>query len=113
MSSPRAALVVLLFVAAQGAAHGQSSPQEARARGHFEVGHGLFRLGNYEDAIKEFAAGYQLVPKPQFLVDMAQCYRKLGNLERARELYRKYLAEAPIDSPERSQVEGIVTQLDQ
>ena len=83
-----------------------------RARTHFEAGRALYNLGNYTDAIREFSAGYQLVPRPQFLVNLGQAFRKLNDLERARDMYKKYLAEAPPNDPEREQVRQIVADLD-
>jgi len=107
--------VVVLVVLACGVparAQQPSADLVSRARTHFEAGRALYNLGNYTDAIREFSAGYHIVPKPQFLVNLGQCYRKLNDLPRARELYNKYLAEAPSDDPDREQVKQIVAELD-
>src|SRR5205814_1288383 len=80
---------------------------ETRARGHYEIGQGLYRLGDYRAAIKEFAAGYELSHKPGFLVNLGQSYRKLGELGHAREMYQKFLATVPAGDPKRAQVESV------
>jgi len=81
-----------------------------KARVHFEAGRALYRLGNYAEALREFEAGYQLAPRPQFLVNIGQAYRKLGDLPRAKETFERYLAAVP-DSPERPQIENLIAEL--
>jgi TolA-binding protein len=66
------------------AAHAEPEESIARARAYYDTGRGFYALGNYSEAVKQFAAGYALFPKPQFLIDMAQCYRKLHDRARAR-----------------------------
>jgi tetratricopeptide (TPR) repeat protein len=91
----------------------QSADDVTRARTHFEAGRALYSLGNYPDAIREFSAGYALVPRPQFLLNLGQAYRKQGDLTKARDEYRKFLEQAPADDPDREQVTQIVAELDQ
>lgn len=101
-----AVLVALLVCAssAPGSARAQTQDQIARAKTHFEAGRALYNLGNYSDAVREFLAGYELVPRREFLLNIAQTYRKLRNFARARAMYEKYLAEAPADDPRRDSV---------
>jgi tetratricopeptide (TPR) repeat protein len=84
--------------------------REARARAHYEVGLGMYHLGNYRDAVREFTAGYDLSPRPEFLINLGQAYRKLHELDRAREMFREYLARAPADAPDRAQVRGLLSE---
>jgi len=89
-------LACLLLALHPGAGWAQSSAQpEARARQYFAEGTGYFRGGRYLDAEAAFAAGFELSHKPGFLWNMAECARLLGNRERALELYRRYVKEAP------------------
>lgn len=106
----RIALVAVLALA--GAAHAQSDDAIARARTHFEAGRALYQLGNYTEAAREFAAGYQLVPRPQFLLNLGQCYRKLDDLPQAREMYRRYLDKASVNDPERPQAQQILGEIE-
>jgi tetratricopeptide (TPR) repeat protein len=103
-----AGIVLLLH----SAAWAQSSDEIARARTHYEAGRGLYNLGNYADAIREFSAGYALVPRPQFLVNLGQAYRKQGDLPRAREMFQKFLAKAPANDPDRPQIRALLDEID-
>lgn len=104
-------LCVLLL--ACGAARAQQSDDDVtRARTHFEAGRALYQLGNYNEALREFAAGYQLAPRPQFLLNLGQCYRKLDDLANARAMYQRYLHDAPPSDPERPQAEQILSEID-
>jgi tetratricopeptide (TPR) repeat protein len=85
---------------------------EERARAHYEAGRVQYNLGHYAQAVREFAAGYELVPRPQFLVNLGQAYRRLGQLERAREMYQRFLAEAPDDDRARPQVQQLVAEVE-
>jgi tetratricopeptide (TPR) repeat protein len=85
----------------------------ARALDRFEVGAGLYRIGKYEEAIREFTAGYALSSKPAFLLNIGLAYRKLNDLAHAREIYQTFLAQAPPDAPERPEVRRLVVEIDQ
>jgi tetratricopeptide (TPR) repeat protein len=91
-----------------GAASADGPDGTARARTHFEAGRALYILGNYSDAIREFAAGYQLAPRPQFLLNLGQSHRKLGDLTKARDMFRRFLAEAPPDDPDRAAAKQVL-----
>lgn len=83
-----------------------------RARAHYEAGRALFSLGNYQDALREFTSGYQLVPRPRFLINLGQTYRKLGRLEDAEKMYQRFLAQAPPDDPDRTAVESLLSEVE-
>ena len=102
----------LAVLACAAAAHAQSNDDISRARTHFEAGRALYQLGNYDEALREFAAGYELAPRPQFLLNLGQCYRKLENLEQARAMYQRYLHDAPVSDPERAQAQQILAEID-
>jgi len=107
----RLALVVTVLACAAHA-QAQSDDPVARARTHFEAGRALYQLGNYNEALREFAAGYQLAPRPQFLLNLGQCYRKLEDLQNARAMYQRYLHDAPATDPERPQAQQILAEID-
>jgi tetratricopeptide (TPR) repeat protein len=89
------AIVLLGALAAPTRSVAQSDAARVRA----EAGRRLYELGRYVDAIREFESGYALDPRPGFLVNIGQAYRQLGDLEDARDYYRRFLAEAPPDEP--------------
>jgi tetratricopeptide (TPR) repeat protein len=107
MRAPALALVVLATVAAHA-----EPDRESRARAHYEVGLGMYNLGNYADAVREFSAGYALSPRPQFLINLGQAYRKLHELDRAAEMYRKYLSVAPADAKDRADVRNLLDEVE-
>jgi Tfp pilus assembly protein PilF len=111
----RARVAVALLVASlagAAAAHAQTSEAESRARAHYEVGLGMYHLGNYHDAIREFSAGYELSPRPEFLINLGQAYRKLGNFGQARQMFQRYLAHSPADATDRAQVQALLAEVE-
>jgi len=105
--------VALLAWAANASAQTQSDEDPVtRARIHFEAGRALYQLGNFNEALREFAAGYQLAPRPQFLLNLGQCYRKLDDLANARAMYQRYLHDAALTDPERPQAEQILAEIE-
>ena len=101
-------LAILLLALASPA---RADDDTARARAHFEIGNGMYRLGDYAGALREFAAGYELTRKPGFLINLGQTYRKLHDPARAREMYQQYLASTAPDDPQRAQVTQILADL--
>ena len=99
-----ARLVAGIFAIAMcaGAARAQTEDRAAvlrRARQHFLEGRKAFEGKRYPAALEEFQAGYDLEPRPAFLLDMAHAARKMGDLKRARELYQRFLASDPPGPP--------------
>jgi tetratricopeptide (TPR) repeat protein len=105
-----AALVVLVVLMAALPARA-ADDRESRARAHYEVGLGMYHLGNYREAAREFSAGYELSPRPEFLINLGQAYRKLHDLDRAREMFQRYLAQTPPDAPDRRQVQELLEEV--
>jgi hypothetical protein len=68
---------------------------EQQSRRFFEKAEAHFRAGVFTDALSEYQAGYDLVPLPGFLINIAQCQRRLGNLNQALITYRKFIMVAP------------------
>jgi len=108
-----AALLLVVSFAFVTPARAAGSDDEERARAHYEIGLGYYRLGNYRAALKEFADGYQLARKPGFLLNLGQTYRKLGELREARDMYRQFLAEVHIDDPARPQAQKVLAELEE
>jgi tetratricopeptide (TPR) repeat protein len=83
----------------------------ARARVLFQSGRTHYELGSYSEAIRDFAAGYALSPRPEFLLNLGQAYRASGDATKAIELFNKYLERAPPDAPLRSEVRSLIAEL--
>jgi tetratricopeptide (TPR) repeat protein len=109
VTAVRAAVLLLLYAAS---AHAQTEDQLKRARAHFEAGRALYHAGSYNDAIQQWLAGYEAVPLPNFLLNLGQAYRRIGALPRAREMYRRFLDEAPPDAPERATVTRLLGEIE-
>jgi tetratricopeptide (TPR) repeat protein len=81
-------------------AWGDPLPQEpassdVQARAHFAQGKAFLDAKVYDQAIKEFAAAYALVPLPELMFDTGQAYRLSGQIDPALDSYQKYLAATP------------------
>ena len=83
----------------------------AQARAHFERGRTFFEVDEYRQAIAEFKAAHIEKPDPAFLYNIAECYRRLGELSEALQFYRRFLATAPAGDKTRPIVEQRVADL--
>jgi tetratricopeptide (TPR) repeat protein len=72
----------------------QPSSDGRDARAHFLAGEAAYREERWADALVEFRAGHMLNPRPEFLLNMAQTHRRLGQYKEASEKYEQYLKEA-------------------
>jgi len=107
----KAAVVALSLFAAAAVARAEPDPT-AQAREHYEAGRALFKIGDYREAMREFALGYELSPKPEFLINVGHCHRRLGQLEQARDQYQRFLRDAPPDHKRRKEVEQLVAEVE-
>jgi tetratricopeptide (TPR) repeat protein len=83
----------------------------AAARAHFDRGRTFFEVDEYRKAIGEFKAAHIEKPDPAFLYNIAECYRRLGEVPEALQFYRRYLATAPADDKTRPVVEQRIAEL--
>lgn len=100
--------LALLLVAA--AAQATPPTQESLARTHYAAGEQEYARGRWREALREFQAGYELSPRPEFLINFAQVYRKLGDYERAIAECERFLATAPA-APLAAQAHRLLSQL--
>jgi hypothetical protein len=103
-----AVLVALLMAGPVGAATPEA---ERTARAHFQAGEARFKAGAFDEALAEYQAGYDVLPLPGFLINVAQCQRRLGELKPARATYQKFVLVAP-DSPLVPQVRSMIAEID-
>jgi tetratricopeptide (TPR) repeat protein len=83
----------------------------AKARAHFDRGRTFFEVDEYRKAIVEFKAAHIEKPDPAFLYNIAECYRRLGELPEALQFYRRFLATAAPDDKTRPVVEQRIADL--
>lgn len=80
-------ILVLTALLLGGSAHAE----EESATPYEEEGARLFIAKSYEGAIKQFSQAYHIDPKPRYLFNIAQAYRRLGLAAEATEYYQRYL----------------------
>lgn len=105
------AAVLALSVAVVPIAAAAPNAAQREARRRFDEGETLYRAGRYAGALASYQAGYAAAPLPGFLVNIAQCQRRLGDLKAARATYREFVVVAP-DSRLVPEVEELIKQLD-
>jgi tetratricopeptide (TPR) repeat protein len=105
-------VVVVLLVATALAGHPAvaAGGSEKEARALFQRAEKSFNLGKFDEALTDYQAAYEAKPLPGFLFNIAQCYRNVGNYERARFFYRRYLAIDPRTS-NRGLVEDLIAEM--
>ena len=110
---PLAVALALVIAALCGAARpvAAASPAERDARRRFDEAEVAYRAGHYAEALQKYQAGYAAVPLPGFLVNIAQCQRRLGDLKAARVTYREFILVAP-DSRLVPEVQSLIRPLD-
>jgi hypothetical protein len=106
-----AAIVVLAAGLQEEVAAAAPSATEREARHRFDEAEASYRVGHYADALGKYQAGYAAMPLPGFLVNIAQCQRRLGDLKTARATYREFVLVAP-DSRLVPEVATLIKQLD-
>jgi hypothetical protein len=106
-------LMVALLASLRLTAGATAAPSEAqrKARAHFQSGEERFKAGAFADALAAYQAGYDVLPLPGFLINVAQCQRRLGDLKTARASYQKFVLVAP-DSPLVPQVRSMIAEID-
>jgi tetratricopeptide (TPR) repeat protein len=88
-----------------------ASPQEAEMQTQRALGHRLFRLGRYEEAVAAFRRAYEIKADARLLYDIAECYREVGAVDQALFYYDRYLAGWP-EAFDRAEVEEKVGELE-
>src|SRR5262249_3631246 len=101
--------LIASLVSARAAA--APSEKEREARSHFQAGEARFKAGAFDEALAEYQAGYDAKPLPGFLVNIAQCQRRLRDLKAARVTQQKFVLVAP-DSPLVPQVRSMIAEID-
>jgi tetratricopeptide (TPR) repeat protein len=84
---------------------------QAEGKRRFVRGQELYTEGRFLDAAKEFEVGYAAAPRPAFLLNIGHCYRRAGQLERAKSYYEKLLQTDP-QSGQRAEVEEHLRNID-
>lgn len=103
-------VVVVTATGLAGPAQAQAQREIQEARRHMEEGQDYFLQERWEQAVESFMAAYELRPHTAFLYNAALAMHRMGDAERALELYQRYLQEAP-NARDRADVEERIAML--
>jgi tetratricopeptide (TPR) repeat protein len=101
----------LACVASVRTAHAEDAAMRAAKR-HYERGQKLFALQKFDEALDQFQQAFDAKPIPDFLFNIGQCQRNLGDYESAIFSFKRYLKLDP-DTENRAQVEELIGQLEE
>jgi tetratricopeptide (TPR) repeat protein len=110
------AIVLALSIGAPAAAQPAPADDDVegdvdRARELFYQGQKLFGLRRFDKALVKFEAAFEAAPIPDFLFNIGQCHRNLGNYDEAIFSFRRFLKLKP-DAPRRAQIEELIRELE-
>src|SRR5581483_1615071 len=98
----RISIVVLMISAVAGAQEGgggvvapASGGSVEIAKQRFTLGDLLYRSEKYEEAIVEFEGARALAPRPDLDYNIARCWERLHQWDRAIEAYTRYVESTP------------------
>jgi tetratricopeptide (TPR) repeat protein len=93
------------------AGDGDDDRAQAAAKKRYYKGEKLFALGRFRDALAEYEAAFEASPLPEFLFNIGQCHRNLGDYRSAVFSFRKYLRLRP-EAENRAAVEKLIADLE-
>lgn len=105
-----AVLIVCLVAVAPRLARADD-PATRAAKRHFERGEKLFAIGQFDEALDEYQKAFDARAIPDFLFNIGQCYRNLGDLAQAIFSFKKYLKLEP-DAPNKDAVTKLIDELE-
>src|ERR1051325_6230673 len=85
--------LVCAFVLTAGAAHADTADELAHK--HFESGAAYLEQADYESALREFNAAYDLSKRAEILLNVATVYERMNKLKDAVAALEHYLTDAP------------------
>src|SRR4051812_18498551 len=93
----RAAVIMLSICLAATSARSQTttvaSPHESQSKAKqlYDSGERAFRLGDFDQAIRDWRSSYDVSALPLLLYNIAQGYRAKGDAKQALFFYQQYL----------------------
>jgi len=83
------------------AAEPAPAPSAASVEAHerFTRGHTAYQQGDYDLAIQEWRAAYELDARPLILYNLSQAYERAGMIAEAVDVLQRYIETAPGDDP--------------
>ncbi|MDQ3036878.1 MAG: hypothetical protein M3Y87_31080 [Myxococcota bacterium] len=104
------AVVILLGVSSAGAQ--EPTLQDEQARTHFQSGRLYFDRAQYDDALREFEAAYDLSHRAALLYNIYLTYERLGRYGQAADRLEQFLRDDPsIEDDQRATYEARIANL--
>lgn len=103
-------LSVAVPVVAPQRAHADD-PGERSAKRHYDRAKKLFELQKFDDALEQFQKAYDASPIPDFLYNIGQCQRNLGDYKAAVFSFKRYLKLDP-ETERREKLEALIEELE-
>jgi tetratricopeptide (TPR) repeat protein len=107
----KAGLLLLVIAITAAAASTAVADERTSAREHYLNGKKAFELGQFEEAISEYAAAYRLKDDPALLYNLGQAHRLAGHAAEALHFYKVYLNRLP-NAPNRDEVVTKIAELE-
>jgi hypothetical protein len=108
----RAVAGVVIVVASLASAPA-TADDAADGRRLYLRGQTFLEAGDYRAAAEAFEAGHLAAPRVGFLLNIGNCYRKLGELGKARQFYWRFLDAAPKRDRSRADVLAYLRAMEQ
>jgi tetratricopeptide (TPR) repeat protein len=105
------AFLSVVLLAARASAAEETVARDRPGRALFEQAEAKFNVGRFDEALADYQAAYDVEPLPAFLFNIGQCYRNMGNFERAQFFFRRYTTLDP-RSPNRPAAERLIAEMD-
>src|SRR4051812_19992415 len=112
LGAARSVLAVCAVLVAVGGGSARAEDGETGRR-FYKKGEEFLKAGDYRSAAAAFQSGYAAAPRVGFLLNIGNCYRKLGELGKAREFYWRFLDAAPKSDPSRAEVTDYLRAMEQ
>jgi tetratricopeptide (TPR) repeat protein len=84
---------------------------ERTAKRHYDRGKKLFELQKFEEALEQFQKAYDASPIPDFLYNIGQCQRNLGEYKAAIFSFKRFLKLDP-ETERREKLEELIEELE-
>ncbi len=96
-----AAVLVQVFAAPAGVSAQEQTPSSpsAEAREHFLRGQSAYSQGDYDTAVAEWRAAYELDARPLILYNLSQAYERSGAITEAVDALERYLSTTEGEDP--------------